>query len=118
MPDIIFPEHSDITLVFNNIQQDGQDLDFTTVSGWYFSMASGINTSSPDLALNSFTHSGLFTVNTGVRSVSVFLASSGLQSSGITDGQFFVGLWAWTTGNTYLTHRQRSIIIEKQIPRI
>jgi hypothetical protein len=111
----IVPEHSDFNVVFSSITKDSTALTFSTVGLWRFAIGSDID-GAPLLHFDSVNNSGLFTISSGTRTVSVFISSTGFQASGGTDGRYYVALWAETSGSP-ITHEQKTIMIEKQLRR-
>jgi hypothetical protein len=110
------PQNSDFQVVFSNITLDNNNLYFPSVSGWYFSIGSGLAPSEPLLRLNSFNHSGNFTIDSGNRNVGVSISASSFAASGGSYGKYYVALWAFSSGN-YLGHLQQTINIQQQLKR-
>lgn len=112
----LIPQNSDFQVVFSSVTLDGAPFYFPSVSGWYFSIGSGLAPAEPLFRLNSFANTGNFTVDNNARSVAVAISSSGFTASGGLYGRYYVALWAWTSGN-YFGHEQKTITIQQQLKR-
>jgi hypothetical protein len=110
------PQNSDFQIWFTPVTLDGSTLYFPTVSGWFFSLGSGLAPAQPLFRKSSFSHPADFTIDPTGHQVAVSITSSGFAASGGTYGRYFVALWAYTSGN-YIGHAQQTILIQQQLNR-
>lgn len=122
----IVPEHSDMTVVFSNVTQNGAVLDFDTINSWHFAMGKQLN-GDPLIVKNSLADAIDFTIDPTGKSVSVFVSASsyneitvGLASGG--EGKYIVTLYAQPSGSVsptgYITHKQKVLNIQRQLRRV
>lgn len=118
MADAILPQHSDMLFTFSPITKNGSDLDFATIQYWHFAMSSGLGYS-PFItkASNGVVTSGDFTITAASDTVSVSVLASGFNASGGRYGNYYIALYAETSGS-YITHLQKTVQIQQQIARI
>lgn len=103
-------QYTDFSIKFENITKNGAAFNFSEVGKWIFSMGKNVS-SVPVYVKNSSSDANLFIINTGNQSVTVRVNSTGISND---YGQFYVGLFAETSGSI-TGHLSKYITIEQNI---
>ena len=116
------PQYTDFNVSFRSITKDSAALNFNTVANWVFVLASSVQDApiiykTCNASGTSGPHVSSFVIDTTNRNVTVSVEVSGSNSLNNGYGNFFVALYAETSGK-FLGHLQKYLTVQPGIRRI